>query len=106
MVLTGLTDGPGYDVQVRAVTDVDGAWSATVAGTPAEPGDTFDTALTLPLDITAWWRHRPEDRPGHLQVHVDGRDGNDPLHQGDTDTFGVLFNEDGDLLDANDDGLP
>ena len=37
-VLRGLTNGSGYDVQVRAVTNTDGMWSETVAGTPAEPG--------------------------------------------------------------------
>ena len=39
--ITGLINGTGYDVQVRAVDvdDVDGAWSATTSATPADHGD-------------------------------------------------------------------
>ena len=50
-VHTGLTNGSGYEVQVRAVTATDGTWSATVAGTPSDPGATRDTATDLPLDV-------------------------------------------------------
>ena len=49
-VLTGLANGIGYDVQVRAVTTVDGGWSVTAVGTPTEPSST-QTAITLPFDI-------------------------------------------------------
>ena len=53
-VLVGLTNGTGYDVQIRAVTTSDGtitrgAWSGTSTGTPAEHGDTAATATTLTL---------------------------------------------------------
>ena len=33
-VLSGLTNGTGYDVQVRTVTATDGAWSGTATGMP------------------------------------------------------------------------
>ena len=49
-VIAGLTNSTGYDVQVRAVTTVDGNWSATSVGTPTEPSST-QTAITLPFDI-------------------------------------------------------
>ena len=40
--VTGLTNGTGYDVQVRAVDvgDGNGAWSATTSANPADHGDT------------------------------------------------------------------
>ena len=50
-VLTGLVNGSGYDVQVRAVKTSAGAWSATSAATPAEAGSTTATALALPLGV-------------------------------------------------------
>ena len=50
-VVAGLTNDSGHDVQVRAVTDMDGSWSATVAGTPAEPGDSLATSVDLPLEV-------------------------------------------------------
>ncbi len=50
-LLDGLSNGVGYDVQVRAVTTADGAWSATSVGTPADPGSTRATAAALPLDL-------------------------------------------------------
>ena len=50
-VVAGLTNDSGHDVQVRAVTDIDGSWSATVAGTPAEPGDSPATSADLPLEV-------------------------------------------------------
>ncbi|MYF94680.1 MAG: S8 family serine peptidase, partial [Holophagales bacterium] len=50
IVLAGLTNGTGYDIQVRAVTDADGTWSATVAGTPTDPGEMMESALELPVD--------------------------------------------------------
>ena len=50
-VLFGLIDGSGYDVQVRAVTDADGAWSTTVGATPAEPINVFVAAVALPLGL-------------------------------------------------------
>ena len=47
-MLTGLTNGTSYDVQVRASTaDDEGAWSTTVAAAPAEAGDTFAGAISI-----------------------------------------------------------
>ena len=44
----GLTNATGYDVQVRAVTTGNGAWSSTVAGTPAASSTTADTQVAAP----------------------------------------------------------
>ena len=48
-VLPGLANGTGYDVQVRAASDTDGAWSSTSTGTPAEHGNSTGAATTLTL---------------------------------------------------------
>lgn len=45
--VTGLTNGDGYDIQVRAVAGGDGTWSATSTGTPADHGGTNANAVVL-----------------------------------------------------------
>ena len=45
--IAGLTNGDGYDVQLRAVNAVDpGSWSATSTGTPDLPADTSPTLVS------------------------------------------------------------
>ena len=44
-ILSGLSDGVQYDVQVRADLGTDGPWSPTSTGTPAGPGDSVATAV-------------------------------------------------------------
>ena len=101
-VLTGLTNDSGYDVQVRAVTDTDGAWSAAVAGTPTEPGNGRMTAADLPLDVPLG---------GVIGIPHDVDLFEFTLNQaavvflftrGDLDTIGRLFNEDGDRIGYDD----
>ena len=46
-VLTGLTNGDQYDVQVRAVATSAGPWSATSTGTPTDHGDTDANFVVL-----------------------------------------------------------
>ena len=48
--VTGLGNGEQYDVQVRAVNSRgDGGWSVTVAGTPADHGDSRSSATAITL---------------------------------------------------------
>ena len=48
--ITGVANGDQYDVQVRAVNSRgDGAWSATVTGTPADHGDSRSLATAIML---------------------------------------------------------
>ena len=103
-VLAGLTDDSGYDVQVRAVTDTDGTWSATVAGTPTEPGNTFATALPLPLDIPLGGDIDLTNDLDIFEFTLTEETEVVLFALGDLDTVGVLYDEDGTLLDANDDG--
>ena len=102
-VLTGLTNDSGYDVQVRAVTDTDGAWSATVAGTSTEPGNNRTTAPDLPLDVPLG---------GVIGIPLDVDVFKFTLNEaaivflftlGDLDTIGTLHDEDGNRIESNDD---
>ena len=104
-VLAGLTDGAGYEVQVRAVTDTDGTWSATVSGTPTEPGSTFATALTLPLDIPLGGDIDLTNDLDIFEFTLAEETGMVLHTRGDTDTFGRVFDEHGTFRAANDNGF-
>ncbi len=106
--ITGLTNGVGYDVQVRAVTTGDGPWSATVSGTPADHGDTLDTA-TLLASSDVFGAIDPAGEADYFKLEVH------PLHAivnvgfwiftlGDLDTVGDLLDSSGLPIDSNDDG--
>ena len=48
--ITSLSNGDGYDVQVRAVNaNGDGTWSGTTSGTPADFGDSLSAATEVVL---------------------------------------------------------
>ena len=104
-VLAGLTDGAGYDVRMRAVTDTDGAWSATVAGTPTEPADTFAAALTLPLDIPLGGDIDLADDIDVFKFTLTEATGVMLFTVGDLDTQGILWDDGGNLVDLNDNGF-
>ena len=54
--ITGLTNGTGYDVQVRAVnSNGDGTWSATEVGTPALPAPTIDSVRADDRAVLVSW---------------------------------------------------
>ena len=54
--VTGLTNGTGYDVQVRAVnSNGDGTWSATEVGTPALPAPTIDSVRADDRAVLVSW---------------------------------------------------
>ncbi|MYE75801.1 MAG: S8 family serine peptidase, partial [Acidimicrobiaceae bacterium] len=71
-VIRGLSNTFSYDVQVRAVTDHDGSWSATVRATPYEPANLAVASL-------------PEIAVG---VPVAGR-----LTTGDVDVFRLVLEQ-------------
>ena len=52
-LLTGLGNGTGYDVQVRAVATSNGNWSSTAAATPADHGAIRTSATSLSLEVPA-----------------------------------------------------
>ena len=54
--ITGLTNGTGYDVQVRAVnSNGDGTWSATEVGTPALPAPAVDSVRADDRAVLVSW---------------------------------------------------
>ena len=103
-ILTGLTDDSGYDVQVRAVTDVDGSWSATAAGTPTEPGDGYQTAVTVPLDIPLGGDIDASNDVDFFRFTLTEETGMVLFTRGSIDTVGELYDGDSNSLEANDNG--
>ena len=103
-VLTDLTNGTEYDVQIRAKTNISGAWSATATGTAAEHGGTLQTATTLRLDTRMGGVITPGDDADYFKIVLSQRTQFIVFTYGDLDTVGDFLDEDGDLLGFNDDG--
>ena len=105
MCCPGLTNGTGYDVQVRAVADTDGAWSSTSTGTPAEHGDTIgrshgDLTLFTPLGGAI----DPGTDEDYFKLVLSRATTILIRTTGDLDTVGELLDSRGGKLDSNDDG--
>ena len=103
-VLAGLTNGTGYDVQVRAVAATDGAWSATSTGTPAEHGGALATATTLPLATRMGGMIESGTDVDYFKLDLTAATGVIVYTRGDLDTVGQLLDADGVLLRENDQG--
>ncbi len=103
-VLTGLTNGVGYDVQVRPVTTNAGLWSATVAATPIDPGSTRATATALSLTAPFLGAISPGDDVDYFEIALSGATGLAVYTTGALDTVGVLESSTGTTLVSNDDG--
>ena len=102
-LLTGLDNGTGYDVQVRAVTSGDGGWSATSTGTPTEPGATLSTATTLPVGTRIGGVIDRGTDVDYFRITLTETAGILIFTRGDLDTVGELQNSSGGLLDSDDD---
>ena len=102
-VLSGLVNGVGYDIQIRAVTDVDGAWSRAGTATPTEPGSTSSDAVVLPLDIPVGGSISPGADTDYYQMVVSERTRVVVFTTGEVDTVGVLEQSDGTEIRSNDD---
>ena len=101
VIVTGLTNGVSYDVQVRATTaGVDGAWSNTTTGTPTEPGDTHATAVRFVAELPVRGVLGPNDDVDYFRFDVSGTATREyyVFTTGDTDTYGELYNQSGDRL--------
>ena len=103
-VLAELTNGTGYDVQVRVAGDPDGAWSATSTGTPAEHGGTTLTATTLTLGTPLGGRIDPGTDEDFFKLELSGAADILILTRGDLDTVGQLLDTNGDLIKESDKG--
>ena len=103
-VVAGLTNGTGYDVQVRAVADTLGAWSATSTGTPADHGGTTATATTLTLGTPVHGSIDPGTDVDYFKLELTAATGVIVSTRGDLDTVGQLLDANEVLLRENDEG--
>ena len=102
--ITGLVNGVGYDVQVRAVSaNGDGAWSTTAIGQPADFGSTLETAGTLPLDSPVQGDINFAGDTDVLKLDLSSAKEVLFYTTGDTDTVGYLLDDMGETIRANDD---
>ena len=104
VVLGGLTNGTGYDVQVRAVSTSDGVWSATATGTPAEHGGTRTDATDIALHSRVGGVIDPGTDVDFFKLELTETTGILIFTLGDLDTVGELQDTDGNVIKENDDG--
>ena len=104
VVLGGLTNGTGYDVQVRAVSSSAGVWSATATGTPAEHGDTRTDATEVTLQSRVGGVIDPGTNVDYFKLEVTETTGILIFTLGDLDTVGELQDNNGNVIEENDDG--
>ncbi len=100
-LLIGLSNSSSYDIEVRAVTDTDGTWSATTAATPADPGASRGAAAELPLEIPLAGRLSTRQDRDYFKFTLTGRTGVTMFTQGWLDTRGVLWSS-SNFITAND----
>ena len=103
-VLPGLANGAGYDVQVRAASDTDGAWSPTSTGTPAEHGNSTGAATTITLGTPLGGAIDPGTDEDYFKLVLSKATTILIRTTGDLDTAGELLDNGGAQLDMNDDG--
>ena len=103
-VLPGLVNGTGYDVQMRAASDTDGAWSSTSTGTPAEHGNSTGAATTITLGTPLGGAIDPGADEDYFKLALSPATTILIRTSGDLDTVGELLDSGGSQLDMNDDG--
>ena len=106
VILTGLTNGASYDVQVRAATaSVDGDWSTTTTGTPAEPGAMISEAAGIVAGLPVRGVLGSSGDVDYFGFEITGTNTREyyAYTTGDTDTRGVLYNASGAQLNQSDD---
>ena len=104
--ITGLTNGTGYDVQVRAVDegDVNGAWSATTSATPEDHGDNRADATSITTDARIWGAIDPTDDEDYFRLTVSGTADYWIYTLGDLDTVAELQDINGMSIESDDYG--
>ena len=106
VILTGLVDGASYDVQVRAATSgVDGSWSTTTTGTPVEPGGMRSGAAGIVAGVPVRGVVGPNSDVDFFRFEITGTATREyyAYTTGDTDTRGVLYDQNGRRLKTSDD---
>ncbi|WP_419553140.1 S8 family serine peptidase [Candidatus Poriferisodalis sp.] len=103
VIVSPLTNGTSYDVQVRAVTSSDGAWATSVAGTPGDPGSSRGTATAIVNELPVRGVLDSASDVDYFRFPVSGTREYFILTTGTTDTHGKLYRSSGSLIDSNDD---
>ncbi|WP_423922595.1 S8 family serine peptidase [Candidatus Poriferisodalis sp.] len=103
IIVSPLTNGTSYDVQVRAVTSSDGAWATSVAGTPGDPGSSRGTATAIVNELPVRGVLDSASDVDYFRFPVSGTREYFILTTGTTDTHGKLYRSSGSLIDSNDD---
>ena len=104
--VTDLTNGTGYDVQVRAAdeNDVDGAWSSTTSATPEDHGNSRIYATSVTADARVWGVIAPTDDEDYFRFTVSGTTDFWIYTLGDLNTAGELQDSDGASVASSDYG--
>lgn len=104
-VFHGLLNGTDHDIQVRAVADdTTGAWSATRTVSPADFGDTRQTAKVISPGSVVGGRISSESDTDVFRVNLTGSTDLVAYTTGYLDTVGRLLDSGGGVLAYNDDG--
>ncbi len=95
--ITGLTNGTGYDVQVRAIDekDVSDAWSSA---TPADHGDARASATNVSAATRVWGVIDPSDDEDYFSFSVSSTADYWIYTLGDLDTVGELLDSNGEFI--------
>ena len=103
--ITGLDNGTGYDVQVRAVnSNGDGTWSGTEVGTPEDHGDSRADATSITPDGRVRGVIDPTDDVDYFQFSVSDTADIWVYTEGDLNTVGEVQDSSGTLLATDDYG--
>ena len=104
--ISGLADGVGFDVQLRAVNTIGhGEWSdPPTAASTNDHGGTPSTATTLALDSSLPGRIDPGDDVDHFTIVLGERTDLWLYTTGELDTSGALTDAASKSLEANNDG--
>ena len=93
----------GYDVQVRAVTTSDGAWSDTATGTPVDHGDTAATATDMTSGVPLGGVMQSATDADYFKIQLSGTMGIVVHTSGALDTVGTLLDGNESTITGNDD---
>ena len=102
--LRNLPDGVGYDVEVRAVANGDGPWSAPLTGATNDHGGTRATATALSPGSSLPSRLEPATDVDVFSITLQAAGDLWVYATGELDTVGELLDSNGELLKSNDDG--